>query len=179
MGYKLMRRVLADERLQRVAKEHRILAVILANHAHDADERPCCWLSPAELTRELEGSNDAAAARRFRRSIDALIDAQIVKRADEPHDGRPKSRECPRDHRRFHIELLPIVDVARPLPAPAADRRSRQIVDVAHPLDPESSGRQTVEIVDVRRPLHRGTNEEPPTREEPTPQTPQGWRRLR
>jgi hypothetical protein len=165
MGYKLMRRVLTPEMAARIPKDHIRLVMILADHAHDGDDRPCCWVSPAELTFELEGSNGELAGRRFRRSVDALIKAKVIARAEGAHEGRPKSRKCPTDGRRFHVELLLTDEIV----APGSPPSETEIVDAARPLNPEveaeiadeNSGRQTVEIVDVRRPLHRGTNEDP------------------
>jgi hypothetical protein len=101
-----------------------------------------------------------APARLTRRSVDALIKAGVIKRATAPHLSRPKSRECPRDGHRFHVELL---DAKRPLNEAAP----KPIVDAARPLNAGDSGRLTVEIADAKRPLHRETTEEPPTRENP------------
>src|SRR5687768_9644189 len=100
--------------LPRIPEEAQGLAAKLADLAHDQDPAPCIWASPRSLTVMLYGEDSQAARRRFRRRVEMLIEAGVIGRAHTPHHGRPKTRQCPKDGRRFHVEVLPIVDAWRP-----------------------------------------------------------------
>jgi hypothetical protein len=113
MGHELMKRALAE--VHRVPEAAFGLLMLLAHDAHDADPHPCCWTSLKVLIEKLEGDASPAAVKRFRRRMTMLEDAGLVTRDCEAHD-RPTSRQCPKDHRWFHVELLPpIGDAQRPV----------------------------------------------------------------
>ena len=121
MGDDLTRRMIAA--LPYVPEEAQGLAVLLAKLAHDGDAVPCCWPTPETLTVLLYGEDTPATRRRFYRRREMLIDAGLITRATKPHHPRPRSRTCPRDGRKFHVELSVLSDATRPIERRTSRRR--------------------------------------------------------
>jgi hypothetical protein len=155
MGSDMVARMLAE--LPWIPEEAQGLALKLADLVHDKEPHPCAWPSPKMLTAALYGRDNAVTRRRFVRRMEMLTEAGVVMRARGQHEGRPKSRQCPRDGRKFHVEVLPVDDAGRRLIATAQGVELLEVDDAGRRPLPETRRRPAVKVDDVgRRALSKG-----------------------
>jgi hypothetical protein len=186
MGSELVARMIAQ--FPRISEDAQGLAVILADKAHDKDDQPCCWVGPTALTIALYGEDSTNNRRRFERRVVMLVEAGVISRVRKPHQ-RPGRRRCPRDGRKFHVEVFPaateIIDAARRISGVSiadAERRisddtNGEIVDAGRVLVDGNRRRGAREIVDAqRRALKELPIEQPVTSEPPSTRGRSSWR---
>jgi hypothetical protein len=170
MGSGLQARMLAE--LPHIPELAQGLASLLADLAHDGDDRPCVWASPETLTARLYGVDNDATRRKFERRVVMLLKAGIVQKASKPHK-RPARRACPRDGRKLHLEVMfrrlsdrEIFDAGRRLSDAEifdAERRlNAEVDDAGGRLPQEDIRRPAEEIFDAgRRSLKELPREQP------------------